>query len=270
MWFSYIFILAVVSGCLAKDSQPSRRHTHTSHSWKPVSQIPDGQLQAPSAQPLSSIIGGGAAPSYTSTVAQISYSQIQGPTISTILVPPPVQSLPPSQAPSVQAPSSVQTSLPVQSSPPAQSPPPAQAPPSMQASSPSAKAPPSATVVQISDGQPQVPKVTTSQSAPSQALSHTTSVTSAPPQVPTQAPAPASGPIGGGSIVTQISDGQPQAPSAPTIVVSAPSSSPTRSGTTHPAPSSTFATAAGLQLHPGDGLSQYALAVGMAFLAWAI
>lgn len=251
MWFSYIFFLAVASGCFAKGSQPFRRHTHTSHSWKPVSQIPDGQLQAPSAQPLSSIIGGSATPSSTSTVTQISYSQIQGPTISTIVVPPPVQSLPPSQAPSVQAPPSVQTSVPAHSSPPAQSPPPAQAPPST-------------TVVQISDGQPQVPKVTTPQSAPSQALSHTTLVTSAPPQ------APAPGLSGGGSIVTQISDGQPQAPSAPTIIVSAPSSSPTRSGTAHPAPSSTFATAAGLQLYPVDGLSQYALAVGMAFLAWAI
>lgn len=259
-----MFILAVASGCLAKDPQPSRRHTHTSHSWKPVSQISDGQLQAPSAQPLSSIIGGSTSASSTSTVTQISYSQIQRPTVSTIVVPPPVQSLPPSQAPSVQATPSVQTSLPLQSSPPAQSPPPAQAPSSMQASSPSVQATPSASVVQISDGQPQVPKVTTSQSAPSQALSHTTSVTSTPPQTP------APGPSGGGSIVTQISDGQPQAPTAPPIVVSAPSSSPMRSGTTHPAPSSTFATAAGLQLHPGNGLSQYALAIGMAFVAWAI
>lgn len=268
MWFSYIFVLVVASGCLAKDSRPSRRHTHTSHSWKPVSQIPDGQLQAPSAQPLSSIIGGSAAASSTSTVTQISYSQIQVPTVSSSVVPPPVQSLPPSQASPVQAPPSVQNSVPVQSYPPAQSSSPAQAPPSMQASSPSAPAPLSATVVQISDGQPQVPKATPSQSAPSQAFSHTASVTSAPPQVPTQAPAP--GPSGGGSIVTQISDGQPQAPSAPTIVVSAPSSSLTRSGTAHPAPSSTFATAAGLQLHPGYGLSQYALAVGMVFLAWAV
>lgn len=252
MWFSKTLILALASGCLAKALQPSRRQ-HTSHSWKPVSEIPDGQLQAPSALPLSPILSGSAAIPSPPLVSHTSNSQIQITSTSTPVVPPPLVSLPPAQVPSIQP------SLPVQSSPLVQS------PPSMQAPSPSVHAQPSAPVVQISDGPPQVPKVT-SQSAPSQALTHSTSVISAPPRVSTAAP----GPSGGGSSVTQISDGQPQAPTAPTVIASAPPSTLTGSGTAHSAPSSTFATAAGLQLQPVDGFSQYALAVGLVFLAWGL
>lgn len=254
MWFSKVLTLALASGCLAKVYQPSRRH-HTSHGWQPVGQIPDGQLQAPSALPLSSILSGSVAVPSSPIVSHISNSQIQVTSTSTHVVSPPLQSLPPAHAPSVQP------SLPVQSSPLGQS------PPSMQAASSLIHPQPSTPVVQISDGQPQVSKVT-SQSASSQAFTHITSVASAPSQVPTAAPAP--GPSGGGSIVTQISDGQPQAPTAPTIVASAPSSTLTTSGTAHLAPSATFATAAGLRLQPVNGLSQHALAVGLAYLAWCI
>ncbi|KAJ4387569.1 hypothetical protein N0V93_008164 [Gnomoniopsis smithogilvyi] len=231
--------LALASSSLARIPQFSQGQAQV-YDGNPSNQIYDGQSRIPSLEQQHPITGRSLSPSSSPKAVQIPDGQVQVPM----------------ETPSAQAPPPTHSLPPVQTSPPVQAP-----PSSVQTPSQPAKAPPSPPVVQISDGQLQVPEATHQPALPT---------------VPAPAPAPS------GGVVTQISDGQPQAPAASTIASSGPSSSLTASTTltpsnspsgskvVPPAPSSTFVTAAGLQLQPGHGLSQYALAIGLAAWAWGI